>query len=380
MTSRFGPSRVTRWLRSALGRFAAVLFGVANLALLTSIAPPAEGATIPVSIVTSALAQGEVGASYFVELSASGGTPPYSWSISTGQLTGGLTLNSSGTLSGRPGTAGTTQVNLHVLDANGLGTVRTLPLTVKPAPLETQSLEAVTREGQLFSLQNISGQTPTVTEPTPSLGGHTVALIAPSDQSGYWIVSSRGQVTGSQIRSLGSLSRRSKKRIVSAAAQGNSGYWLLGSNGHVYRFGTARNYGSVHATKRTGPVVAIMSSPDGGGYWIVFARGRVECFGSAFRLGSVSLDGSSSSMVAGAVSGTNGYWLLATDGRVYRFGSALPLGSLRAPLALRAVSIFAMNSGLGYWIATSTGQIFGIGQARNMAGLPAGYSLIAIAN
>jgi hypothetical protein len=64
-------------------------------------APAAAGAGV--KITTPSLPNGAVGASYNVTLSATGGTLPYTWSLLSGNLTGGLTLSSSGTIYGIPG-------------------------------------------------------------------------------------------------------------------------------------------------------------------------------------------------------------------------------------------------------------------------------------
>src|SRR5207244_644362 len=61
--------------------------------LSVSVAPP------PLSITTSTLPPGTVGAGYNTSLAATGGTTPYSWSITSGSLPLGLTLSSAGIIS-----------------------------------------------------------------------------------------------------------------------------------------------------------------------------------------------------------------------------------------------------------------------------------------
>src|SRR6267143_1477992 len=61
----------------------------------------------PLSITTSSLPSGQVQVSYSTALQATGGTPPYAWSVLSGQLPTNLALSaSSGTISGTPTVAG----------------------------------------------------------------------------------------------------------------------------------------------------------------------------------------------------------------------------------------------------------------------------------
>jgi Bacterial Ig-like domain (group 2) len=69
------------------------------------------------AVTPSSLSSGTVGRSYSGALAGTGGTPPLSWSVLSGQLPPGITLASNGTLSGRPTTAGTYSFNVHVVDS-----------------------------------------------------------------------------------------------------------------------------------------------------------------------------------------------------------------------------------------------------------------------
>jgi hypothetical protein len=69
-------------------------------------------------ITTASLPNGTVGTSYSATVAVTGGTPPYSWSITTGALPPGLTLGSStGTVSGTPTTAGAYTFTVSATDS-----------------------------------------------------------------------------------------------------------------------------------------------------------------------------------------------------------------------------------------------------------------------
>ena len=76
----------------------------------------------PLAISTTSLPNGGVGASYSKTLTSTGGAPPVSWSISSGALPAGLTLDpSTGVISGTP-TASTgatpAQLTVRAVDTN----------------------------------------------------------------------------------------------------------------------------------------------------------------------------------------------------------------------------------------------------------------------
>ncbi len=81
---------------------------------------------------TSPLPGGTVNASYSASLAASGGTQPYSWSVSGG-LPAGLTLNaSSGTITGVPTVSGTFNFTVTVTDATNSVSSLQAALTLNP--------------------------------------------------------------------------------------------------------------------------------------------------------------------------------------------------------------------------------------------------------
>ena len=62
-----------------------------------------------------------------------GGTSPFTWSVSAGTLPPGLTLGAStGLLSGTPTTAGSYSFTVKVTDSSGLSDTEAVSLTVIP--------------------------------------------------------------------------------------------------------------------------------------------------------------------------------------------------------------------------------------------------------
>jgi sugar lactone lactonase YvrE len=95
------------------------------------------GGTVPALSITtpSPLLQGTVGAAYSQPLSASGGSTPYTWSVASGSLPAGLTLNGGGTIFGTPTSAGSSSFTVQVRDSAGTAVTASFALTVAPAPL-----------------------------------------------------------------------------------------------------------------------------------------------------------------------------------------------------------------------------------------------------
>jgi len=88
-----------------------------------------------VAITTSSLPNGKVGTSYSQILAATGGTPPYAnFTLATGSLPPGLTLDSTGKISGTPtAVSGTFSFTVSLSDSTGAKGASSFQLTVQPA-------------------------------------------------------------------------------------------------------------------------------------------------------------------------------------------------------------------------------------------------------
>jgi hypothetical protein len=116
----------------------------ANVSQTASLQIVIAAGTPPPSITTSSLPGGTVDAAYSQSAGASGGTPPYTWSLASGSLPAGLNLSSSGVISGTPTASGTSSFGLRVTDAAGQSATRDLQIVIAaPAPAPTISTNAL---------------------------------------------------------------------------------------------------------------------------------------------------------------------------------------------------------------------------------------------
>ena len=128
-----------------------------------------QSATLPMTVhaalavTTTSLPAGEVGVAYAAGLSASGGTPPYRWSIKSGALAAGLALGSSGSISGTPTAAATAPVTFEVQDSSSPALTQSaaLPMTVYAALTVTTTSLPIGEVGLAYTASlNASGGTP----------------------------------------------------------------------------------------------------------------------------------------------------------------------------------------------------------------------------
>ena len=85
-------------------------------------------------IMTELLAYGVQDQSYTSSLGATGGKAPYNWALTAGStLPAGLSLSSSGGLSGTPTVSGTYSFSITITDAGGRTAAKTLSLAINPS-------------------------------------------------------------------------------------------------------------------------------------------------------------------------------------------------------------------------------------------------------
>ena len=123
--------------------------------------------TPPLQVTTSSLLVGTQGIFYTTTLAATGGVPPYSWSLTAGPLPAGLTLSGTGVISGTPnGPSGSFPITVQVTDTLGnTASSSGLTLTINSGPLTitTVSLPAGTVSVPYSATLGAAGGTPPYT-------------------------------------------------------------------------------------------------------------------------------------------------------------------------------------------------------------------------
>jgi fibronectin-binding autotransporter adhesin len=104
-----------------------------NSSKLFSLTIAAAGS--PTITTTSPLPGGTIGTAYATTLAATGGTPPYTWSVPPGTLPPGLNLNAStGAITGSPTTAGAFSFTVTVTDNAAQNASKLFSLTIAATP------------------------------------------------------------------------------------------------------------------------------------------------------------------------------------------------------------------------------------------------------
>ncbi|WP_168207888.1 DUF11 domain-containing protein [Spirosoma sp. KCTC 42546] len=144
---------------------------------------PASCSATPVcslSLTTTGLPIGTVGQAYSATLTATGGTAPYSFSLASGSLPAGITLNpTTGVLSGIPTNSGSFSTSIRITDSQSCSAIQPLAvLQIELAPV--CSLSAVVTPGNCASATNTYSATAVVTLANPTAGVLTITNGAQS--------------------------------------------------------------------------------------------------------------------------------------------------------------------------------------------------------
>ena len=127
-----------------------LLFDTQSLSIIIN-APP-----LALTITTTTLLTATVTHDYRARLAASGGTPPYTWSIdcqsSCPPPASGLSLSSSGAITGTPTTAGTFLETYRVRDSIGATVTKDLTINVNRPPIAAAGRDSSGSFGNTFTM------------------------------------------------------------------------------------------------------------------------------------------------------------------------------------------------------------------------------------
>ena len=146
-------------------------FAVCSLPGCGSTRPAASAAAASnLTITTTSMPSGTAGSAYSFTLTAEGGVPPYSWSVSSGALPPGLQLNAAtGLVAGSPSAASRETVSFGVQDGAEHFATAKLTLSIAAGTSTTSTLTVTT-----------------TTLPTATVGaGYNLALDAQGGTSPY---------------------------------------------------------------------------------------------------------------------------------------------------------------------------------------------------
>src|ERR1017187_3709252 len=149
--------------------------------------------TIPPTPIALACASstGQVGFAYSSALVATGGIPPYTFSIISGALPAGLTLNpSTGAITGTPTTAGTFNFTAQVVDSTGTGagtTTANCSIVIAPAALTLACASSTGQVGVAYSSALVA---------TGGVPPYTFSITSGSLPTGLTLNPSTGAITG----------------------------------------------------------------------------------------------------------------------------------------------------------------------------------------
>ena len=118
-------------------------------------------------VISFALPSGTPQSAYSTTLAATGGTAPYVWSVTKGSLPVGLTISSSGVISGTPTQAGASPFTVQVTDSSSPTATASANLSItvdaaaqSPSVTTTSLANATTGTAYSTTLQATGGTTP----------------------------------------------------------------------------------------------------------------------------------------------------------------------------------------------------------------------------
>jgi hypothetical protein len=142
----------------------------------------------PALTLTCASSSAQVGVPYSSSLVATGGVPPYTFSIVSGKLPPGLSLDpATGAITGTPTTAGTYNFTAKVMDSTGASVTTNCSITVAPSPLTLACASSSGEVGSPYSSSVVA---------TGGVAPYTYSIVSGTLPPGLTLNPSTGAITG----------------------------------------------------------------------------------------------------------------------------------------------------------------------------------------
>jgi large repetitive protein len=311
------------------------------------------------SITTTSLPSGTVGVAYSSTLSATGGTPPYTWSLTAGSLPPGLALSASGSISGTPTTAGSYNFTIQASDSGGRKASQAFTVSIasppylsaSPTSLSFGNVVVGSSSTQMVTLTNsTSGVTISqigVSGAGFSASGLTPPLTLPAGQSTTFSVifgpTTSGSVTGSVS-------------VVSSATNSPTTIALSGTGTTASATVNVQNYGATgngttDDTAAINSAIAALTS----GATLLFPCGTYLISSQlSINVSNVTIDGGSCAIIHNTASGTVMVMGGSGNGNP-NYGPAVALGATANELDTSFTTVSSLGVAAGDYVRLQEG-------------------------
>ncbi len=274
---------------------------------------------VGLSIVTTSLPNATVGAAYSAPLDASGGTPPYAWTVASGStLPGWLSLSGSGTnwnLAGTPTAAGTANFSLTVTDSSSPAQSKTVALSITIVAPSTgcgTGNEKILKGQYAFTLSgfNSSGFQAAIGSFTADGSGHITAGYVDANGVSPGVQSNSVTASGSSY-SVGSDGRGCA--TIETPFYTYTTRFALAATSSVASAGTVQEWESGSSPFIASGQIFLQNVPSQapGGKWVFQAQG-IYGLSTQYRIGFIG---------SGGGGGTSGEYDVNVEGRHFNYTS-----------------------------------------------------------
>jgi hypothetical protein len=186
MSDQFGSASYMEISEGDTVAYSATAESSANWVSAVAIVLPTQ--TSSLEVTTSSLQNGSESSVYSQTLSADNGVAPYTWSVSSGSLPDGLSLSSSGVISGTPTGTGTSTFTVEVTDNVSATATASLSIAISSTAWQHLTFSDKTTSSGVdtwsvtTSINGTDGQTVRVLPPTsPADLSHSILIVLPAN-------------------------------------------------------------------------------------------------------------------------------------------------------------------------------------------------------